>query len=494
MFNRIIVLGGGSAGYMAALALKVKIPDLRVTVIRSKELGIIGVGEGSSIPLTNFLHGYLLLTPKKFFELARPTWKLGIRFIWGPRPGYYYPFGAHLNSKHPFLHRNNGFYAEQDMEYSNLETAFMAHDKVFQRGPDGQPLLHWNVAYHLENEKFVQFLETFAGRVGVETMDDTVDQVTQNESGVSGLALKSGRTESADLYVDCSGFRSLLLGQTLGEPFISFKSSLFCDRAVAGGWDRTTEPIHPYTTSEQMDCGWAWQIEHERRINRGYVYSSDFISDEQAEAEFRARNPKVGPTRVVKFVSGRYQREWVKNVVAIGNASGFVEPLEATALAVIATRSQLLSQILVECGRREVPAVQVDLYNQHHARLWDCVRRFLAIHYKCIYGGRTEFWRACENDTDLAGAEPLLEYYQRFGPSGLWGPMLLDPIDPFGMGGYLNILVGQKVPHQQPHVPGPQELSVWNAERQKFRAAALQAMTVAEALSAIHSPETRRTG
>ena len=487
MVNRVIVLGGGSAGFMAALALKVKLPELRVTVIRSKELGIIGVGEGSSVPLTKFLHGYLLLTPKKFFELARPTWKLGIKFKWGPRSSYYYPFGAQLDFHHPFLPRNNGFYADEDMEYSNLETAFMAHDKVFERSPNGGPVLHWRVAYHLENEKLVTFLEAFAARIGVETMDDTVSEVLRDESGVAGLVLKSGRTEKADLYVDCSGFASLLLGKTLGEPYVSFKSSLFCDRAVAGGWDRTTEPIHPYTTSEQMDSGWAWQIEHENRINRGYVYSSSFISDEEAEREFRAKNPRVTSTRIVKFASGRYERGWVKNVVAIGNASGFVEPLEATALAVIATRSQLVSQILVECGRQPPPQVQIDFYNSHHARLWDCIRRFLAIHYKCIYDGRTPFWKACENDTDLAGAEQLLEYYQQFGPSGLWGPTLLDPIDPFSMGGYLTILVGQKVPYRPKHAPTAQELQIWNADRQRFRAAAASAMTVKEALSAIHS-------
>src|SRR5262249_27973660 len=163
---------------------------------------------------------------------------------------------------------------------------------------------------------------------------------------------------------------------------------------------------------------------------------SDFISEEQAEREFRSKNPKVGPTRFVKFVSGRYERSWVKNVVGIGNASGFVEPLEATALAVIAVRSQVLADVLLECNR-ETPAYKVDLYNQHHARVWDCIRRFLACHYRFNHHLTTPFWQQCQRETDLAGAEEIVEYYQRFGPSALWSSVMVDPLDAFGIAGSL---------------------------------------------------------
>src|SRR5205085_6173192 len=133
-----------------------------------------------------------------------------------------------------------------------------------------------------------------------------------------------GAVASADLYIDCSGFRSLLLGQTLKEPFVSYKSTLFCSRAVISEWNRTDEPIQPYTTCETMECGWCWRIDHENFISRGYVYSPEFISDSDAEAEFRRKNPRVESTRIVKFVSGRYERCWVKNVIAMGNSAGFV--------------------------------------------------------------------------------------------------------------------------------------------------------------------------
>ena len=208
----------------------------------------------------------------------------------------------------------------------------MTHNQVFPRRPDGLPHITRDPAYHIENEHFVTFLEQYATKLGIQIMDDTVVEVKQNERGIAGLLLASGQTVAADLYVDSSGFRSVLLGKALGEPFRSFKASLFCERAVVGGWQRSEEPIKPYTTAETMNAGWCWQIEHEHRINRGYVYSPDFISDDEAEQEFRAKNPKVGSTRIVKFVSGRYERAWVKNVVAIGNAGGFVEPLESTSL------------------------------------------------------------------------------------------------------------------------------------------------------------------
>src|SRR5207245_3035829 len=143
--------------------------------------------------------------------------------------------------------------------------------------------------------------------IGIAIHDDLVSEVKQDEAGVAGLVLKSGGTLAADLYIDCSGFGSLLLGKTLHEPYQSFAPTLFCDRAIWGGWQRTDEPIRPYTTAEAMDAGWCWRIDHEFLINRGYVYSSAFLSDEEAEREFRAKNPKVETTRPVKFVSGRYE-------------------------------------------------------------------------------------------------------------------------------------------------------------------------------------------
>jgi tryptophan halogenase len=298
-----------------------------------------------------------------------------------------------------------------------------------------------------------------------------------------------GTAGNGYLYVDASGFASVLLGKTLGEPFVSYDKTLFCDRAVVGGWDRKDPEdmvIKPYTTCETMDCGWCWQIEHENRINRGYVYSSGFISDEEAEKEFRIKNPKVGPTRVVRFVSGRYRNQWVKNVVAVGNAGGFVEPLEATALGAIASNCMILTNTLKELNCEVTPSVQRQ-YNRQQTAIWDDIRDFLAVHYKFNKRLDTPFWRHCWEATEMAGAAELVEVYRENGPS-LWLSQMSSKNNPFGANGYFALLVGQQVEHGQRYQPSADELRIWNAERQKNKAMAVRGLTVRETLEKIRSP------
>jgi tryptophan halogenase len=427
----------------------------------------------------------------RFFEVAQPVWKLGLRFIWGPRPDFFYSFEPAVHTYSPGLAKVNGYYCQDDLEYSERAASLMRHDRAFERKPEGTPAFHSAISYHFENEKFVKYLEGYAADLGVTIRDDTVVEVKQGENGIAGLVLASGQTASADLYVDCSGFVSVLLSKTLQEPFVSYDSSLFCDRAVVGGWDRTDETIKPYTTCETMTSGWCWQIEHERRINRGYVYSSGFISDTDAEAEFRQQNPKVSSTRIVKFVSGRYERAWVKNVIAIGNSGGFVEPLEATALGVIGVYSSLLADLLMDCDR-QVLASQVARFNRYHAQYWDSIRDFLAVHYRFNTRLRTPFWEHCLNKTDLAGATPIVDYFRENGPSVLWDASgMVDTNDQFGLRGHYVMLVGQQVPYQRRHVPTQAEWDRWNEMRRKHRDTALRAMTVAETLEVIRSPSWR---
>jgi tryptophan halogenase len=237
-----------------------------------------------------------------------------------------------------------------------------------------------------------------------------------------------------------------------------------------------------------MDAGWAWQIEHETRINRGYVYSSGFISDEQAESELRRLNPNIGPARIVRFVSGRHERNWVKNVVAVGNASGFVEPLEATALGVVSMQSRLLAETLIACDRQP-PQTSLREYNRHHARSWDCIRDFIAVHYKYNTRLDTDFWKHCRQETDIGAAQRIVEVYQEHGPTSHWQPTLFDPFDPFQQIGYVALLVGQKVPYHTNYRATERELRIWENQQQQYQQAAVRAMSVKEALAAIRSPK-----
>ena len=485
--RRILVLGGGSAGFLAAIALRRKL-SVDVTVIRSPKIGVIGVGEGTTFTVPNFLHGYLDIDAKRFHREVQPTYKLGIRFLWGPQERFHYSFTSQLDARYEQLPKANGFYCGDDFCYADLTGAMMAHDRVFTEQQDGGPLVGTNVAYHIENEQLVAFLEQAAVAAGIEIIDDTVSLVERDEQGIQALVLESGRRESADLYIDCSGFRSELISRTFGEPFLPFDSSLFCDRAVIGGWPRTNEPLKPYTTSETMDHGWAWQIEHDAFINRGYVYSSRFVSDEDAERELRAKNPLIGSTRTLGFVSGRYRNAWVHNAVALGNAAGFVEPLEATSLAIICDHVSVLIKTLADCNMQSRPS-QITMFNRYNANNWDAVRRFLAIHYKFNTRLNTPFWQACRADTDLCDAAAIVEFYQENGPSLLWSKMLLGPNDPFGWEGYLAMLVGQRVPYRNRYVPSESERHEWRRIQDNLRTKALAAMPQEQALSIIRSDD-----
>jgi tryptophan halogenase len=394
------------------------------------------------------------------------------------------------------LRKAKAFYCWDEMEYEDPISALMTQDRAFERMPSGEPTLHGSVAYHFENEKFVTFLEEAAAGLGVTTMDETILEVKQDEGGVVGLRMESGREEAADLYIDASGFASILLGKALGEPFIDYGRTLYCDRAVVGGWERKDpgeQIIKPYTTCETMESGWSWQIEHESRINRGYVYSSSFISDEAAEVEFRAKNPKVAATRIIHFKSGRYRQLWVKNVVAIGNAGGFVEPLEATALGAIAFQCRTLADTLSDSECEPTPLLQ-NRFNDLHARAWDEIRNFLSIHYRFNTRLDTPFWQYCRESVDLAGAEVVVELYRDSGPT-LWLEEVIDRANQFGIAGYFALLMGQKVPHGRMYQASTDVAARWNAERERYRQMASRALTVNEALSIVRSPQWRwRTG
>jgi tryptophan halogenase len=483
----VLVLGGGSAGLMVALTLKRKLPQLRVSVIRSPDIGVIGVGEGTTLTFPRHFFEYLKLKPKEFYEAAEPTWKLGIKFLWGPRKEFYYTFSYEFQQRYPDLARNNGFFFNGEQPFAGRTSAFMAAEKVFPRRPDGLPEFHNNYAFHIENKKLVGWLERVCREFNIEIKDSTISPEVA-DGRVTALIGPGGERHVADLYVDASGFRSELLGRALGEPFLSYQDALFCDRAVIAGWPRTDEPIKPYTLAETMDAGWCWQIEHEHWINRGYVYSSSFISDADALSEFLRKNPKVAnEPRVVKFRSGRYARNWVGNVVGVGNAVGFVEPLEATALQIICVEASTLTDALMDSLCLPTPTL-VQLYNDYNGRAWDDIRDFLAVHYKFNTRLDTPFWRAARNDTALHGAEFLVDFYRENGPSVVAGAQLLHPSNSFGMDGYLAMLVGQAVPHNKPYSPSAKELDSWRNRCNTWSTDARRGMTVKEALDAIRKP------
>lgn len=488
MIKDILVVGSGSAGLLAALSIRMKVPGVNVRIVRSPDIGVIGVGEGTTPNFPAHLFDYLGISRKAFYQLAEPTWKLGIRFKWGPRGHFDYTFARQLDAKWPDLPMPNGFYCQDEFAGVDLTSALMSEGKVFPRQQNGAPDVQPWHAFHIENEKFVDVLEKVAQQAGVEIIDGKVTGCDRGDAGVTAVHLEDGRKLEADFFIDSSGFRSELLGKTLEEPFVSFNKTLFCDRAVVGGWERTNEPILPYTTAEQMSTGWCWQIEHEHHINRGYVYCSDMISDEEAAEEFKRKNPKTpDQPRIVKFSSGCRRRMWVDNVVAIGNSGGFVEPLEATALMIVCSHVRTLVDFLNHTRLEPTPSMR-ELYNQVTHETWLDIRDFLGLHYKPNTSLDTPFWQRCREETDLSGIAELLEFYEENGPTGFCRYRQHSTQNDFGIEGYLVMLIGQMAPYKKQYEPTEDEWKRWKAHIRDNVRKAKTGLTVKEALAYIRHP------
>jgi tryptophan halogenase len=238
-----------------------------------------------------------------------------------------------------------------------------------------------------------------------------------------------------------------------------------------------------------MNAGWCWRIDHERIINRGYVYCSSDISDEEARNEFATKNPRAKISdRIVRFRTGRHERSWVGNVMAIGNSFGFVEPLEATALMLICWQCQSFVDLVQYVG--PTPGIR-DLFNSLCAKHWDETRDFLTLHFKTNTRLDTPYWRRCREEADTSHFQGLLDFYHENGPTGFTRYKMANNESHFTIEGYLVQFVGNKVPHRNPHLPTPAEMQRINQHRAQNRMLAKQGLTVAECLAIIRNPNWR---
>jgi len=471
------VVGGGTAGYFAAIALKKRFPELEVTLVESKSIPIIGVGEATTTLMPPFLHAQLGLDIVELFREVRPTWKLGIKFDWGEPGDYFftYPFGE-TNTDEPYFY-------DGDIRTQSLTSLLMMEGKIpLFRGESGETtslLPRLKFAYHLNNAPFVAFLAKHAAWIGVTHLDAVIADVVASPDGerIDRLRTGDGRELQFDLYVDASGFRSLLLEKALGVPFTSYASSLLCDTAVVAAVPQTSG-ISPYTLAQTMDAGWCWKIAVEGEDHRGYVFSSAFLTEEQARAEMRAKNPGLGEPWTVRFRSGRHESFWKGNTVAVGNAYGFVEPLESTALHMVILEIGYLLGCLEAAG--EGPP-DTGFANAGVGGHWDYLRWFLAHHYKFNRKLDTPFWRTCRAEVDISGVAPAIEHYQRHGTLTKDGARFQTGDPAFGYEGVMIMLLGQKVtaPARKPQVTR----EAWEKRLAKQRELVARALPQAEALA-----------
>ncbi|MEO7329944.1 MAG: tryptophan halogenase family protein [Minicystis sp.] len=489
--RRVAILGGGTAGWLTALALRAQLPALEITLIETPTIPIIGVGEASVPTFVAFLHHYLKLDIAELTREVKPTWKQGIRFEWG-LPGNYV-FQA------PFDWEVNGVGMLGAMAETDNISSFTLQGILMER--DVTPVIRTNgvlqsflpmlsFAYHLDNQRLVAYLSRTARARGVIALDAKIVDAPlsktpeiEGEPEIDHLVTDDGRSLSFDLYVDCSGFRSFLLEGKLGRPFHSYASSLFTDRAVTFNTAHGGK-LKPYTTARTMENGWCWNIPMVESDHRGYVFSSAHCSEDQAFSEARALWPDLHNERTVRFRSGRHDRAWVGNVYAVGNAYAFVEPLESTGLLMITRAITSLVRAFPIAGDQ---AVIKRFVNTSLARDWDRLRWFLAAHYKFNKRSASPFWSEVRANADVSGLQNALDLFQTLGPLSLLPRAIRTNLTEateiffYGLAGLDNILLGQKVPHLPLEREPPAK---WRARREMALEFARRGQPQAEALRA----------
>jgi len=426
MAKSVTIVGGGTAGWMTAAYLKKAAPSVNVTLVESATIRTIGVGEATFSTIKLFFD-FLGLEEQDWMPSCNATYKLAIKFEnWRKDGAYFY---------HPFQRYEtvDGYnMAEWWLKLKQDEEAFdracftipeICDRKLSPRFFDGSVFddkvqdyfaggrrpknsflsdhkVQYPYAYQFDASLLAEFLKGYAMRRGVKQVIDEVNDVNLAEDGrIDHVVTQSHGAIHGDLFVDCTGFRGLLINQALKEPFISFSDSLLCDSAIAlqVPSDIETDGIRPYTTATAMNYGWSWNIPLYGRVGTGYVYSSAFTSKEDAELEFRNHlGPVAEGLRAnhIKIRVGRTRNSWVKNCIAIGLSSGFVEPLESTGIFFI---QHGIEELVSHLPGTTIDEEMVRSYNRVIAEGIDGVRDFLTLHYCTTERTDTEFWRAVKH-------------------------------------------------------------------------------------------------
>lgn len=407
--GRIVVLGGGTAGWMAAAALATGLPRCRIEVVESEEIGTVGVGE-ATFPSIRSYHRLLGINEAAFLRATNGTCKLGIRFCDWRAPGedYFHTFGDlgrmdGIESVWGQYRRLGAAGGDEQADLGALgeqclPTAMAMQGRFSPPGPQGSP--QFDYAYHFDASLYAAFLRDIAQGRGVRRIEGRMVEARRRPDGaIAGLTLADGRQVDGDLFIDCSGFASLLLGGAMNEPFIDYSHWLPVDRAWACPSARDEADIAPYTRATALDAGWAWRIPLQNRVGNGHVFSSRFIDEARAREQLLARldGPALAEPRLLRFTTGRRARFWVGNVVALGLSSGFLEPLESTSIYLVQSGLGRLMTLLH--GAPNVPAPAIDAYNAGLARQFERIRDFIILHY-CLSTRRdTPFWQAMTSMT-----------------------------------------------------------------------------------------------
>jgi 2-polyprenyl-6-methoxyphenol hydroxylase-like FAD-dependent oxidoreductase len=412
--RRVLIVGGGTAGWMTALILARSLIEqgVEITLVESPTVGIIGVGEGSTPWLRGFFDS-LNIEEAEWMPECHATYKCGITFDgWSTKPGcgsYFHPFASMLDNltMTQFVYNTDARIRGADV-CADPDRFFIA-TRLARKNLAPKPNEHfpfdiWH-GYHFDAVLLGQFLHKKALQRGVRYQAAHVTQANLNEQGaIASVSTKDGTTIGADLFIDCTGFAGLLINQALKTPFVSFSENLFNDAAVAMP-SPIGDTVPSETVSTAMKHGWAWKIPLTQRFGNGYVYSSQFCSADQAETELRERLGLLDSetsARHLKMRIGRVTQHWNKNCLAVGLSQGFIEPLEATALLFI----QQTATAFVECLEQgDLSEAAQTRFNTRVNEHFEGTRDYIVTHYKTNSRSDTEYWRANAANRNLS--EPL---------------------------------------------------------------------------------------
>lgn len=449
--RRVVIVGGGTAGWMSAALLK-KIVGKAVSVqlVQSEAIGTVGVGE-ATIPPIRLLNQVLGLNEAEFIKQTQATIKLGIMFEgWRvPEERYFHSFGApgknmafcqfhHYCTKAQQLGDDTNIW-DYDLNYLCAMQGKFAHIN------SQDPILELPYAYHFDASLYAKFLRKISENLGVVRTEGLIERVEQHDKNgdVKQLILKSGQVIQGDLFIDCSGFRGLLIQQTLGTGYQDWSHWLPCDAAVAIPSERHQHTL-PYTRSIARDAGWQWRIPLQHRNGNGLVYSSRHYSQEQAENLLlnNLDTQAIGEPNHLRFTTGRRRQQWNKNVVAIGLSSGFLEPLESTSIHLIQSAIVRLTQLFPHQGVRQDA---VDEYNRQSRLEFEQIRDFLILHYHLNARQGSQFWRELR-EMDIP--DSLAEKINLFRATG---SLFRQQNDLFLESSWLQVMTGQGITPQDYH-------------------------------------------
>ncbi|HTU64511.1 MAG TPA: tryptophan halogenase family protein [Steroidobacteraceae bacterium] len=420
---RLVIVGGGTAGWMTAAAFAATLrPDqCEVRLIESSEIGIVGVGE-ATLPHIRFFNRRIGIDERELMAHTHATFKLGIEFVNWARLGdsYIHPFGAYGTraggvSFHNFWLRRRRAGDTTPIEDYSLPIVASRRNRFSLPSEDTTSLSStFGYAFQFDASLYAQYLRGFAEQRGVKRTDaKVVDVALRGEDGfIESIKLDSGETVAGDLFIDCSGFRGLLIEQALKTGYDEWTRWLPCDRAVAMPCENAG-PLTPYTRATAREAGWQWRIPLQHRTGNGYVYSSKFISDDEAGAKLSSRldGKALADPRFLRFTAGRRRKTWNRNCVAIGLAGGFLEPLESTSIHLIQVAITTLIDYVTP-GRAFDPRT-VEAFNRWIEMEYDRVRDFLILHYHATERDDAPLWNYCRTMDIPDSLKHKMELFRR---------------------------------------------------------------------------------